>query len=185
MLGRTPRVVPTNNLGNFVRAVPITLVVGSYSVNPGLSRVPVSNNNKRMVTSKTPKFPTLSEKHKLTVYISSQTIQGLPKQIEEVYRDDLNLKMLFSMIEYELCHIEVSCKLSFIVIDFAISKDCNVGWHKAMLSRIVDLVRSHLTGNMVRFGEMWCTPDLTIPDTLMSFHKPSHNYFPCTGFSIS
>ena len=95
-----------------------------------------------------------------------------------MYREDLTLKVLFALVKYELCHLEASSKLSFIVIDFAISKDHNVGWHKAMLSRIVDLVKFHPSGNMVRFGEMWCTPDLTIPDTLTSSHKPNRNYFP-------
>ena len=47
-----------------------------------------------------------------------------------------------------------------------------------MLSRIIDLVKSHPAGNVVRFGEMWCTPDLTSPDTLTTFHKPTCNYFP-------
>ena len=136
------------------------------------------NNNKHMVTSKCPKIPILSSKHKLTVYISSQYIQDIPKHIEQVYREDLTLKVLLALIEYELCHLEVGCKLSFIVIDFAISKDHNVGWHKAMLSRIIDLVKSHPAGNVVRFGEMWCTPDLTSPDTLTTFHKPTCNYFP-------
>ena len=93
-------------------------------------------------------------------------------------RDDLTLNVLFSLIEYELWHIQVGCKLSFIVIDFFISKDCNVEWQKAQLHRIVDLVRDHPARNVIRFRELFCTPDLTIPDTLTSHHRPPCNYFP-------
>ena len=83
----------------------------------------------------------------------------------------MTLEVLFALIEYEFCHLEAGCKLSFIVIDFAISKDQNV-------SRLVDLVKSHPSGNMVRFGEMWCTPDMTSPDSLTMFHKPTRIYIP-------
>ena len=89
MLGRTPRIVPTSNVGNYVKASAILPLISSYSVSPGLSRGPVINNNRRMVTSRHPKIPKLSSKHKLTVYISSQYIQNLPKHIEQVHRDDL------------------------------------------------------------------------------------------------
>ena len=47
-----------------------------------------------------------------------------------------------------------------------------------MLSHLVDRVKAHPAGNVIRFGEMWCTPDLTSPDTLTSFHKPARNLFP-------
>ena len=93
-------------------------------------------------------------------------------------REDLTLKVLFSLVEFELCHLEASSKLSFIVINFAISRDQNDGWHKAMLSQLVDLVRTHPSGNVIRFGEMWCTPDLTSPDSLTTFHKPHRNLYP-------
>ena len=68
--------------------------------------------------------------------------------------------------------------MSFIVIVFVISRDQYVGWQKAMLSQLVDLVKTHPSGNVIRFGEMWCTPDLTSPDSLTSFHKPFRNFFP-------
>ena len=69
------------------------------------------NNNKCMVTSKRAKIPILSSKHKLTIYISSQYIQDLPKHIEQVYREDLTLKVLFALVEFELCHLKAGSKL--------------------------------------------------------------------------
>ena len=47
-----------------------------------------------------------------------------------------------------------------------------------MLSQLVDLVKAHPSGNVIRFGEMWCTPDLTSPDSLTTFHKPLRNLYP-------
>ena len=178
MLGRTPRVVPASNVGNYVKAEACLPNIKSYSVSSGLSRGPVLNNNRRVITSKHPKIPKLSPKHKLTVYISSQYIQGLPAHIEQVYRDDLTLEVLRNLVEYELSHLEAGSKLSFVVIDFVYSGSQNVGWHKAMLSQMVDRVKAHPSGNVIRFGEMWCTPHLTRPDTLTAFHKPSRNLYP-------
>ena len=60
MFGRTPRIEPSSNEGNFVKAVPILPALGSYSVNPGMSRGPVVNNSRRIVTSKRSKIPKLS-----------------------------------------------------------------------------------------------------------------------------
>ena len=77
----TFRVVPTSNIGHFVPAVSVTPVIGSYATTAGLIKVPVMNHKKNMVPSKFPKFPTLSDKSKLTVYISSHPIHGLPKCI--------------------------------------------------------------------------------------------------------
>ena len=47
-----------------------------------------------------------------------------------------------------------------------------------MLSQLVDLVKAHPSGNVIRFGEMWCTPDLTSPESLTTFHKPYRNLYP-------
>ena len=121
MLGRTPRIVPTSIIGPFAPAVSVTQVIGSYATTSGLVKVPVMNHEKNMVPSKFPKYPTLSDKSKLNVYISSHSIHNLPKHIEEVYRDDLTLDVLLSLVEYDLNHITVNSKVSFIVVDFAIS----------------------------------------------------------------
>ena len=50
-------------------------------------------------------------------------------------------------------------------------------WHKAQLFRIMDQVCDHPAGNVIRFGILFCNPDLTIPDTLTSHHRLSCNYF--------
>ena len=42
----------------------------------------------------------------------------------------------------------------------------------------MDLGGDHPARNVIRFGELFCTPDLTIPDTLTSHHRPPRNYFP-------
>ena len=96
MYGRTPRIEPSSNEGNFVKAAPILPALGSFSVNPSLSRGPVVNNNRRVVTGKKSRIPKLSPNHKLTVYIASQFIQGLPK-----HREDLTLLLLEELIEFE------------------------------------------------------------------------------------
>ena len=163
MLGRVPRVTPTRDIGHFVPAVPVTPVIGSYANTSGLVRVPVMNHKKRMVSSEYPKFPTLSDKSKLNVYISSHPIHGLPKYIEEIYRADLTLIVLYFLIEYDLHHTTADSKVSYIVVDFAISRHCNKRWHKAKIFEIMNLVQSHPACNVIRFGMLFFTPDLTHP----------------------
>ena len=138
MFGRTPRIEPSSNKGNFVKAAPILPALGSYSVNPGMSRGPVVNSSGRVVIDKRPKISKLSPNHKITVYISSQFIQGLPKHVEQVHREDLILSLLEELVEFELGNLRVGSKLSFIVIDFVYSRAYSVCWHKATLSHNVD-----------------------------------------------
>ena len=88
------------------------------------------NHKKTLVPSRLPKFPTLSDKSKLNVYISSQPVHGLPEHIEEVYREDLTLDVLLTLVKHDLDHIPANAKVSFIVVDFAISRQCYEGWHK-------------------------------------------------------
>ena len=155
MEGRTVRVVPTSNIGPFASVVPVTPVIGSYATSSGLVRVPVMNQQKKLVPSKLPKFPTLSDKSKLNVYISSQPVHHLPKHIEQVYREDLTLDVLLSLVKYDLDHIPANCKVSFIIVDFAISRQCNEAWHKAKIFELMDLVQTHPAGNVIRFGMLF------------------------------
>ena len=178
MYGRTPRIEPSSNEGNFVKAAPILPALGSFSVNPSLSRGPVVNNNRRVVTGKKSRIPKLSPNHKLTVYIASQFIQGLPKHVEQVHREDLTLSLLEELIEFELGELRAGSKISFVVIDFVYSGAYSLPWHKAAISHIVDRVSAHPAGNAIRFGYMWCTPALTRPDSLTTPHYPARNLYP-------
>ena len=178
MVGRTVRVVPTSNIGPFATAVPVTPVIGSYATTSGLVRVPVMNHKKKMVPSRLPKFPTLSDKSKLNVYISSQPIHNLPEHIEEVYREDLTLDVLLTLVKHDLEHIPVNCKISFIVVDFAISRQCSEAWHKACIFELMDLVQTHPAGNVIRFGMLFLQPNLCIPDTFKAPAKLAKDYFP-------
>ena len=112
------------------------------------------------------------------MYISSQYIQGLPKHVEQVHREDLTLSLLEELVEYELGNLRAGSKLSFIAIDFVYAGAHNVSWHKDALSHLFDRVKAHHAGNVIRYGFMWCTPALTCPDTLTSYHKPARNLYP-------
>merc|ERR1711888_376635 len=160
MVGRTVRVVPTGNIGPFASFVPSTPVIGSYAMSSGLVRVPVMNHQKELVPSRLPKFPTLSDKSKLNVYISSQPVHNLPKHIEQVYKEDLTLYVLLTLVKHDLDHIPTNCKVSFIVIDFVISRQCSVEWHKARIFDLIDLVQSHHAGNVIRIDMIFVRPDL-------------------------
>ena len=103
-----------------------------------MSRGPVANSSRRVVTGKKSRIPKLSPNHKLTVYISSQFIQGLPKHIEQVHREDLTLSLLEELVEFELGDLRVGSKISSIVIDFVYSGAYSVAWHKVAISHMVD-----------------------------------------------
>ena len=112
------------------------------------------------------------------MYISSQYIQGLPKHVEQVHREDLTLSLLEELVEFELGNLRVGSKLSFIVIDFVYSGAHSVSWHKATLSHLLNRVTANPAGNAIRFGFMWCTPALSRPDSLTSYHQPARNLYP-------
>ena len=84
MEGRTVRIDPTRNIGPFAPVVQSTPVLGSYAMSASMARVPVMNQHKQLVPSKLPKFPILSPKSKLNVYISSQPVYNLPSYMEQV-----------------------------------------------------------------------------------------------------
>ena len=141
-------------------------------------RVPVMNHQKELVPSRLPKFPTLSDKSKLNVYISSQPVHNLPSHIEQVCREDLTLDVLLTLVKHDLDHIPANCKLNFIVVDFVISRQHSVEWHKARIFELMDLVQSHHAGNVVRIGMIFVSPNLCVPDTFKNPAKLAQDFFP-------
>ena len=133
---------------------------------------------RRIVPIKYPKFLTRSETSKLNVYISIHSIYGLPKYIEEILRSDLTLDILLFLVEHDHNHTPADSKVSFIVVDFAISRHHNERWHKAKLLEIMDLVQNNPAGNVICFEMLFFTPDLTIPNTLRSHVRLNRNYLP-------
>merc|ERR1711891_24459 len=124
--GRTVRIDPTRNIGPFAPVVQSIPVLGSYATSASMARVPVMNQHKQLVPSKLPKFPTLSPRSKLNVYISSQPVFNLPSHMEQVFRVDLTLDILLTLVKHDLDHIPSGCKLSFIVVDFVVSKQHSI-----------------------------------------------------------
>ena len=178
MEGRTVRIDPTSNIGPFAPVVQYTPALSSYAMSASMARVPVLNHHKQVVPSKRPKFPVLSPNSKLNVYISSQPVHNLPSYMEQVYREDLTLDVLLSYVKHDLDHITPGCKLSFIVVDFVVSKQHNVGWHKARILELMDLLHSHHAGNVIRFGLVFIYPSLCTPDTFRTRLKLAKNFFP-------
>ena len=101
----------------------------------------------------------------------------IPK-LEEVYREDLTLDVLLTLVKHDLDHIPANCKLNFIVVDFVISRQCSVEWHKARIFELMDLVQSHHAGNVIRIGMLFVRPDLCVPDTFKNLVKLAKDYFP-------
>ena len=178
MEGRTVRIDPTRNIGPFAPVVQSTPVLGSYAMSASMARVPVMNQHKQLVPSKLPKFPILSPKSKLNAYISSPPVYNLPSYMEQVYREDLTLDVLLSFVKHDLDHIPPGCKLSFIVVDFVVSKQHSVEWHRARILELMDLLHSHHAGNVIRFGLVFVFPSLCTPDTFKNPLKLATNYFP-------
>ena len=98
--------------------------------------------------------------------------------MDQVYREDMTLDVLKSYVKHDLDHVTPGCKLSFIVVDFAVNKQRNVGWHKAKILELVDLLHSHQSGSVIRFGLLFMNPSLCIPDTFNTRLKLPRNYFP-------
>ena len=178
MEGRTLRVDPTENIGPFAPAVNSIPVLGSFSVSANMSRVPVMNQHKQLVPSKSPKFPALSPKSKLNIYISSQHVHNLPSHMEQVFRVDLTLDVLLTLVKYDLDHIPSGCKLSFIVVDFVVSKQQSIEWHRCKIFELIDLLHTHPAGNVIRFGQVFIYPSLCIPETFTKPYKLANNYLP-------
>ena len=178
MEGRTLRVDPTENIGPFAPAVNSIPVLGSFSVSANISRVPVMNQHKQLVPSKSPKFPALSLKSKLNIYISSQHVHNLPSHMEQVFRVDLTLDVVLTLVKYDLDHLPAGCKLSFIVVDFIVSKQQSVEWHRGKILELMDLLHTHPAGNVIRFGQVFIYPSLCTPETFTKPYKLANNYFP-------
>ena len=70
------------------------------------------------------------------------------------------------------------CKLSFIVVDFVVSKQHSVEWHRARILELMDLLHSHHAGNVIRFGLVFVFPSLCTPDTFKNPLKLAANHFP-------
>ena len=90
----------------------------------------------------------------------------------------LTLDVLLTLVKHDLDHIPVNCKISFIVVDFTISRQCSEAWHKARIFELMDLVQSHLAGNVIRFGMLFLQPNLCIPDNFKAPAKLAKDYFP-------
>ena len=177
MEGRTVRVEPTSNIGPFAPVVEYTPALSSFAMSANLARVPVLNHHKQVVPSKRPKYPSLSPNHKLNLYISSHPVHGLPSNIEQVYREDLTLELLKSYVKHDLDHVTPGCKLSVIVVDFAVNKQRSVGWHRTKILELVDLVHSHPSGSVIRFGLIFMNPSLCTPDNFNTRFKLPKNCF--------
>ena len=178
MEGRTLRIDPTENIGPFAPAVNSIPVLGSFSVSANMARVPVMNQHKQLVPSKFPKFPALSPKSKLNIYISSQPVHNLPSHMEQVFRVDLTLDVLLTLVKHDLDHIPSGCKLSFIVVDFVVSKQQSIEWHRTKIFELIDLLHTHPAGNVIRFGLVFIYPSLCIPETFTKPYKLANNYLP-------
>ena len=89
--------------------------------------------------------------------------------MEQVYREDLTLDVLLTFVKHDLDHIPSGCKLSFIVVDFVVSKQHSVEWHRVRILELMDLLHSHHAGNVIRFGLVFVFPSLCTPDT---FKRP-------------
>ena len=186
MEGRTLRIDPTENIGPFAPAVNSIPVLGSFSVSANLARVPVLNQQKQLVPSKLPRFPTLSPKSKLNIYISSHPVYNLPSHMEQVHRVDLTLDVLFMLVKYDLDHIPPGCKVSFIVVDFVVSKQQSIEWHRTKIFELIDLLLTHPAGNVIRFGLVFIYPSLCIPKTFSKPYKLANDCLPLvTGINTA
>ena len=177
MEGRTVRVEPTSNIGPFAPAVEYTPALNSFAISSNLARIPVLNHHKQVVPSKRPKQPHLSPDHKLNLYISSHPVHGLRKSIEQVYKEDLSLELLKMYVKHDLDHVTPGCKMSIIVVDFVVNKQRSVGWHRTKILELVDLVHSHPSGSVIRFGLVFMNPSLCIPDNFNTRFKLDKNCF--------
>ena len=68
------------------------------------------SRSKALVPSKTLKLPVLSSKSLVAVFSRYTRVSGLPEHVESVYREDLTLAALLSILEHDLEHLqEGSC----------------------------------------------------------------------------
>ena len=101
--------------------------------------MPVLDHRSNVVACSTAKIPALSKVSLLNVYSSSHTVHGLPKHIEQVSRDNLELELLTSLIENDL-HLTLSgSKLSIVVVDFIVTKTKSAMWHKDKITEIMQI----------------------------------------------
>ena len=67
-------------------------------------------------------FLCISSRSQLTVY----RISGLPSFVEQVFRRDLDLPMLWAILEHDLQEVPFGCQLKCIGVEFRLSTDKNV-----------------------------------------------------------
>ena len=93
-----------------------------------------------------------------------------------MYRDDLTLNVLYSLIEHDLSHTDAGGKLSLIVIDFLISKHKSDMWHKEKILELMKIVERHPKGNIIRFRLLFYTSDLVKPRQITANLNLRHNF---------
>ena len=98
--------------------------------------------------------------------------------MERVFRADLTLDILLTLVKHDLDHIPSGCKLSFIVVDFVVSKQQSIEWHRTKIFELIDLLHTHPAGNVVRFGLVFIYPSLCTPETFTKPYKLANNYLP-------
>ena len=114
--------MPESIVGNFRSADPLIPAIVSFAAVGGLACVPVLDHRSNVVTSSNAKIPALSKQSLLNVYSSSHTVHGIPKHIEQVSRNNLELELLTSLVENDLHLKLLGSKLSIVVADSLLTK---------------------------------------------------------------
>ena len=157
---REPTVMPSSNVGTFKSANQVTPTLWSFAMEEDQTKVPVLNNRGKVDTSRAPNFPVLSPNSLLTVYFANHKVAGLPTHKEQVCRRDLELPMLMRIVERDLNALGWEGRLIIVVTDFLVTSSQSATWHTSKITEIMDLVKKHPKGNIIRFGQSFMTPDL-------------------------
>ena len=64
--------------------------------------MPILNKKGKVVSSTVPTFPAVSANSLLSVYSATHRIAALPEHVEQVFRGDLGLPKLKSILEHDL-----------------------------------------------------------------------------------
>ena len=104
--------MPGGNIGPFESNHVHKHTLGSYATEGGLVKVPILNSKGQIVSSTVPSFQEVSANSLLNVYYATHRIKGLPEHVEQVFRGDLGLPKLKSILEHDLGVVSSNCQLN-------------------------------------------------------------------------
>ena len=111
------------------------------------------------------------------MYSANHRIEGLPEHVEQIFRRDLELPLLKTILEHDLGVVSPNYQLNAVVVDFKISTSKNVQWHTSQIRLILDLFHNHPQGGQVRFGQVFMTPKYVKIPIMSGPYVPNPDFF--------